>query len=425
MIYVLIAIMILIMIAIFLSTGKLGQLLYATKAISDKVAELNIDVKDINEVVSEYQKIKTHEKEEKKKEEKKKEVKKIDVNYASKSYMTNMYGYIEQTKLFNIQHILGEIEKIPYKDNIDFIKRYYLLMFARMMEDNNLQFSDFKIGHTYGGAGPSEYHYINFELKDPKYYGWDEWVSKAKLIIKMDNGEKKEFEVESYMNNLENYFETESEYESVHFFDALAKVYGKFSFVDESYSSSGGYSDDKYTLVINDLVQQYSRVGKKWNVYFANSRIAFDDGPWWGELDDVFTDTGIIDPSWAIDKFQEVQILEWEEIRKKREETYQSLLQSKDEDEKFRLATMYYYEQFDTNWNIEEGTYQQKAIKIWKELAENGHAYSQLVIGILYFDGLYLLKNFSKTKEYIELAFDNGLEKPAKKVWEDLKLYNY
>jgi len=413
MIYAFIGIITLIMLATFSTSDKLSKLLSLISILNDKISELSIDTKQINEALI-SQKIEDE-------NINKKPIKELDIDYSSKNYMTDMYGYIEQTKVFSTSQITTKIGTIPCKNINEYIKQQYLVMFALMMKENNLKFEDFKVEHTYGGMGPSEHFFIKFELKDTKYFGWDEWVSKGTLIAEMKNGEVKNFEVESYSNNLEEYFETKSEYDKVHFFDALSKTYSSFSFDNESYRSTGGYSNDTYVIVINDLIEQYNYVGEKWNVDFATT---FLDGRT-GKPEDIFVNTNIIDRSWLIDEFQELQIVEWEAINAKREEVFNALQQSKDKDDRFKLATMYYYLQFNSDWNKEDGHYQREAIKIWSELAEENHAYSQLIMGILCFDGKYVLKNFSKSKDYLELAFKNGLESPSLKVWEDLKLYDY
>lgn len=421
MIYALIGILTLIMITAFVITGKLTLLLHSMNLLNNSVSELKADTEQINEVFMSQK----NEKEIERDKRNKKQIKKLDIDLSSNNYMTKMYGFIEQTKMFSISQISGETERLPYSDIKDYVKRYYLIMFTNLMQQNNLSFDDFKIEHTYGGMGPSKHYYIKFKLKDTEYFGWNEWVSKGTLSIEMKDGNIKEFEVDSYVNNLEDYFETDNEYASIHFFDALIKSYSSFSFDNESYKGTGGYDDDSYVIVINDLINLYNNVGKKWNVIFANAMSVGFDSDWNGDLEDVFVNTKVIDNFWVINNFQEVQILEWKTILEKRQETFDILLESVEPNEQFKLATMYYYGQFEENWDEEEDYYQKKAIQIFKKLAEDDHAYSQLIMGILHFDGVYLLKNFSKAKSYIELAFENGFESPARKVWEDLELHKY
>jgi len=385
--------------------------------LNEKITDLSNDTKEANKLVSNINiKIKSP---------LKTNVKAINIDHTPGSYMLKMYGFIEQIKMFTILQIFSKMEELSYKDNNDYIKKYYLLMFVWMMEENDLGLDDFKLHSTYGGAGPSELFYVKFKLKDAEYHGWDEWISKATLITEMKNGEIKEFEVKSYTNDLNEYFETENEYENVHFFDALSKAYSSFSFDNESYRSIGGYLDDDYIIVLNDLIHNYNRVGKGWNVVFADAMSVGFDLEWTGKLEDVFVKTEIINKSWAIDSTQTIEILAPEILKEKRQNLFEELQQNPEDNNQFKLATMLYYGQFKTDWKVEEGIYQKQAITIWKQLAEKNHAYSQLVLGILFYDGLYLLKDYSKSKKYIQQAFENGLEKPARKVWEELKLYEY
>lgn len=337
-------------------------------------------------------------------------------------YMSSMHGYIEQTKMFSFGQILYQAEMIPTKNIDEHIKKHYLLMFAHMMSENNLQFSDFKINSSYGGNGPSEHFYVRVKLRNMKYYGWDEWVSKAILSIEMKNGEIKEFVGKSYINNLEQYFEMEDEDQKIHFFDALSKVYPNFVFDDETYRSINGFSNEDYIVVLNDLVHLYNTVGKEWNVVFADSFSTALDLEWTGKLEDLWKKTRVIDSSWNIGE-PIVQVLSQEALGENRKKLFDAIIQSQNENDQFKLASMYYYNQ--TNHGNLEGTNQKKAIEIWQILADKNHAFAQLVLGIIYFDGLYVLKDFQKSKTYIKMAFENGLEKPAFKVWNDLKLYEY
>jgi len=421
LIYILMGALTLIMITAFVIAWKLTKLLYSMNLLNNSVSELKSDTEQINEVFM----LQKNEKEIERENSNKKQIKKLDIDLSSNNYMIQMYGFIEQTKMFSVSQISGETERLPYLDIQDYIKRQYLLMFSNLMQQNNLSFDDFKINYTYGGIGPNKHYYIKFKLKDTEYFGWDEWVSKGTLSIEMKDGNIKQFEVDSYVNNLEDYFETNNEDESIHFFDALIKLYSSFTFDNESYKGTGGYDDDSYVIVINELINLYNNVGKKWNVIFADAMSVGRDGDWNGKLEDVFVNTKVIDNFWVINGFQEVKILEWKTILEKQQEIFDILVESIEPNEQFKLATMYYYGQFKESWDKEEGYYQKKAIQIFKKLAEDNHAYSQLIMGILYFDGAYLLKNFSKSKSYIELAFENGLESPARKVWEDLELYKY
>lgn len=412
MTYVVIGILILILLAVNTASRQLGKLLKSANSIDEKIINLNNDTKQINEILVKH--------EDEKENSNKKHVKKLEINFASRDYMTKMYGFIEQTKMFFPQQISRGIETLPLDNINDYIKRSYLWMFERIMIDNDLKFNDFKVVHTYDDWG-KDLFFIKFELKDTKYIGFDEWVSKATLVVEMKNSDIKEFEVESYANNLEEYIETEYEYDKVHFFDALPKAYRSFRYDNKNYSSFG----DQYVIVLNDLIEQYNKVGEQWNVVFATPLDEHFGNYWSGESDDKYVRTYVINEAWSIEAYQDVQILKPKVVHEKYDELFNSLLDSEDDDDKFKLATMYYYMQFNWDYHKKEGYYQEKATKIWKKLAEKGHAYSQLIMGILYFDGLFLLKNYAKSKHYVELAFENGFEVPAKKVWEDLKLYDH
>jgi len=337
-------------------------------------------------------------------------------------YMSVMYGYIEQTKMFSLEQILNKAEMISTKNIEEHIKKHYLLMFAHMINENNLQFSDFKINSSCGGNGPSEHFYVRFKLINMEYYGWDEWISKAILSIEMQNGEIKEFVVKSYINNLEQYFDMEDEDQKIHFFDALSKVYPNFVFDDETYRAINGFSNEDYIVVLNDLVHLYNTAGKEWNVVFADSFSTALDLEWIGKLEDLWTKTRVIDSSWNI-REPVIQVLKQEILGENRKKLFETIKQSQNENDQFILASMYYYNQIN-HGDLEE-TNQKKAIEIWQILADKNHAFSQLVLGIIYFDGVYVLKDFQKSKVHIQMAFENGLEKPALKVWNDLQLYNY
>jgi hypothetical protein len=44
----------------------------------------------------------------------KKQINKLDIDLSSNNYMTKMYGFIEQTKMFSVSQISGETERLPY-----------------------------------------------------------------------------------------------------------------------------------------------------------------------------------------------------------------------------------------------------------------------------------------------------------------------
>lgn len=404
MIYAFIIIILLLVIMLFtavFSTDKLTKLLLVMSLLTEKFAELMTDTKQIHETITNINE-----------NNNKKPIKKFNIDYSSNSYMREMYGYIEQTKMYTPSVIIQQMEKMPFTDIVEYIKQHYFMMFISMMHKNNLKFDDFKIHSTLGGMEPQTCYFIKFELKDME----DSWPkSKRIVLIEMKNGDQKEFEVQCDINHLEEYLETEYEGQRIDFFDALSQVYSSFSFDEDNYYFIYHDDSEKYIIVINDLSDLYQYVNIKMNVLLPSEE----------KHKDLFISSEILDKSWAIDKLQRVQILDWQTMENQREELFNFLLHSKDENEKFILATMHYYKP-SYYYQLENSFDEQKlAINIWKDLAKKGHAYSQLIMGILYFDGLHVLKNFSKSKYYIQLAFDSGLEVPARKVWEDLKLYEY
>lgn len=415
MIYMFLIGIILLVLLIFLIINKLGSILdlmtlWRTKAISfkDELNEIHQSIDSINSKLAPLTV--------------KKSIIFFEEKKQDKSYMSIMYGYIEQTKIFNLRQILYGAEILPSKNLVEHIKKHYLLMLAHMMHENNLQFSDFKIQSTYGGNGPNEHFYIPFKLRNMKYYGWDEWISKAILSVEMTNGEVKEFVVKSYINDLEQYFEIEDESIKIHFFDALTKVYPNFVFDTETYRAISGYPQGDYIVVLNDLIHLYNRVGKEWNVIFADSFSTVFDNEWTGKLEDLWNKTRVIDPLWSI-REPIVQIVSQDDLKESRKKLFESIKASQNEDDQFVLASMYYYNQI--NYDDFGEMNQNEAIDIWHKLANKNHAFAHLVLGIIYYDGLYVLKDFQKSKVYVQKAFENGLEKPALKVWNDLKLYEY
>lgn len=48
------------------------------------------------------------------------------------------------------------------------------------------------------------------------------------------------------------------------------------------------------------------------------------------------------------------------------------------------------------------------ALTQWKELAEKGHAHSQLMIGSLYFNGEGVAQDYAEAERWFELAASNG-----------------
>ncbi len=53
-------------------------------------------------------------------------------------------------------------------------------------------------------------------------------------------------------------------------------------------------------------------------------------------------------------------------------------------------------------------------------LKKKDYPYALLILGVLHYDGKYVLKNIEKSKEYITRAYNSGFEKQAIRVWNDL-----
>jgi len=65
-----------------------------------------------------------------------------------------------------------------------------------------------------------------------------------------------------------------------------------------------------------------------------------------------------------------------------------------------------------------------KAIYWYKKSAEQGFAKAQYSLGVLYFSGTSVQKNLKQSAYWMRKAYNNGL-KPAKEMWDKLKLWKY
>jgi len=71
-----------------------------------------------------------------------------------------------------------------------------------------------------------------------------------------------------------------------------------------------------------------------------------------------------------------------------------------------------------------------KAVKWYRKAAEQDSAYGQNNLGIMYIDGMGVLKDLNKAKYWIKKAYDNPNTSSKTKdwverIWNDNKLWKY
>jgi len=82
------------------------------------------------------------------------------------------------------------------------------------------------------------------------------------------------------------------------------------------------------------------------------------------------------------------------------------------------IANIYY----DGKGDIEQNYI--KALKWYKKASANDYAKAQLKVGMMYAEGLGVLKSYTKAAPYIQSAFDNGCIM-APEVWKKYELWKY
>ena len=345
------------------------------------------------------------------------------------SFMQKYRGYIYQPKIFFKYGWFWDIEDLPSEDIHSYVKKGFLISFMQMLKDNNLNLLDLKIESTYAGYGPHEVYYIVFKILDYEYEEWDKWRSEANIELTLKDGETKKVMMESYFNDLTDYYDS-GEYEIIHFFDALKKSYYTFEVTDGIRYVSDFYeakpSESKYAFSINDLYNHYNKVYTNNNIELFGQKISLLD-EWYGKLKEAYDYPSIIDEQWSIlpEEDNKVYVLDsYEEYKEKEEELFEKYNNESDEnlDHRFICASINFYDAWKLSGREDEQKYIDKAITLWRDLADKNHPYSLLIMGILYFDGKYVLKDIEKSKECLRKAYDYGFREQSVKVWND---FNY
>lgn len=348
-------------------------------------------------------------------------------SHRSGAYMDCMRGHIEPFKLFDKDYIFWRIDHLPSKDIHSYVQKGLLIYFMSMLKENKLDISDLKIDSSYEGNGPHEFYYIKFKVLDYKYEGWGTWQSEGTIEVSLKDGTTTKLKMISYHDNLTDYYETD-EYEEVYFFDALKRSYDKFKIAhDVDYRDLSGYVGAEYVFSINDLFNHYNMIGQEFNVELISGGINLsDEFDWRGDIENAFNNPSIIDEDWSILPLEdrEVYLLNNTAYQAKKEKLIQKYSdeENTDPDYRFIFGTLNYYNIIDAYNKLgDEKHYINKAIEIWEDLAIKNHPYSLLVLGILYNDGIHVLKNTDKSKECLQKAYANGFKNQSIKVWNDFK----
>lgn len=313
---------------------------------------------------------------------------------SNKILMYKYMYYLDQSKFFLKNDVFESLNLIQADCMLTSNKLFYIKEFAKLIYNNSLEFSDLYIEHSYNGDS------IWFEIKereepsdyqDSDYYPID-------LIITLKDGSKRVLEY-SLLVPLEKFKED----------------YNKFIFKEYSFSDTVYYNqkkeDGRFRIILNDFFKYLKEVQDKYyNKFFFQDNVSV-----------VYYDTflknetsGYKDYAWQLDKskFKYVdKVPEKEELR----------IEDMNDNQLLEYVLNLYYKEIQ-DWT--SGYYSKifDVVKHLDSLIKKNHAMANLVKGILHIEGIIVLKDLSKAKEYIKKAYELGLYEPSLKVWNDNEL---
>lgn len=329
-------------------------------------------------------------------------------------YMLKMQGYFSQFHYITLDSLNWKIDRLESKNIHDKVKKEFYMLFMNALQKNNIKLIDLMIKKEHSPF-PTLYR-IDFKILDYHYIDFDRYTAVANIELPMIDGSKKIIEIDSFGVRYDvDYFEIDKKYykkTDIHFFEALKLTYNDFEY--ESifpYDKPYWNEDNTLTFSINELQDIYSVILLRQNV-LLNTLF---------EKDLLDFNCSIHDKSWSITNSKFYILDDITEQRKEFIEKYENP-DINNLDRRFISAINIYYELINNiSYNKPDGYYQMEAIKLLTELAENKHAYSCLIMGVIYYDGLYVLKNINKSKEYLTKAFEYGFKTQSIKVWNDFK----
>lgn len=299
--------------------------------------------------------------------------------------------YLDQSKLFLKNDVFESLNLIQADSMLTSNKLFYIKEFTKLIYNNNLEFSDLYIEHSYDGDS------IWFEIKEKEilsdYLDADSYP--IDLIFTLKDGSKRTLE-----------------YSLLVPFDKFKEDYDKFIFKEHSFSDTVYYSknkeDSRYRIILNDFFKYLKEVQDKYyNKFFFQTNVSV-----------VYYETflknetcGYKDYSWQLDKskFKYVDKLpEKEEIR----------IEDMNDNQLLEYVLDLYYKEIQNGYSYKKFD----VVKHLDSLIIKNHAMANLVKGILYIEGIIVLKDLSKAKEYIQKAYDLGLQEPSIKIWNDNQL---
>ena len=333
--------------------------------------------------------------------------------YQYDSYMEKMRGYFSQRNIYPKKSLHWKIEKLSSDDIHEYVKKAFYINFIEALNDNQIDLYDLKIEEEYSPF-PTVY-YVNFKLLDYEYKHYECFESIGSIELTLKNNSKKVIKMKSYYDRLTEYYEKEDEYDTIHFFDALKKSYKEFSYETTDSRDILFTGDNRFTFVINELFSYYHYILQDKNIVFR------------ADVEEKSFSARVASPIWSLTT-NSFYLLSGEEYDKKEKELIEEYenINSSDLNTKFIRAINIFYEilklDYKENFNVyEQDTYyQDTAIEIFYELEKKDYPYALLILGVLHYDGKYVLKNIEKSKEYITRAYNSGFEKQAIRVWNDL-----
>lgn len=349
-------------------------------------------------------------------DEKKQQIKPFErVVKENNSYIDKMKGYFSQDNTISFRTTIWDINSLKCNNIKEEIKQKFYILFFNALEENKLNIKDLLVVSDYSHNHSTIFN-INFKILNYRYIGDDRYTSVADIELTLKDGSKKLIEIDSYNYRYDiDYFDIENKNDyikDIHFFDALKLTFNSFEYFEEfdGIYPYWNFEDNLSTVTINELKYYMSLVLKKNNVRFSYV------------FDRKFLDfkVELIDPSWSLIGTDYLIIKDDEEFNKLIEKY--KMPDSNDLDSIFinAMHMFYWYDYFCSDYDEDnEIKYKTKAIEIIKELSEKKHPYACLIMGVLYNDGIFFLKNIQKSKEYLEKAYEYGFKTQSVKVWND------
>lgn len=315
------------------------------------------------------------------------------------TYMKNMEGYFSQHSLINKEDIIYKMLGLEIEDEVEYEKITLYLNFINSLYSKGLDFSELHL-EKLNGNYTDEVLYAEVKILNRDH---NEYEVIYTIEINLKDKTKVELETSLFHEIGNDYYNEDEDYFCQSFFEEFNKFSYKNKSINNYYEKEKksfkifekefNYYMRKVLLILNIREESYSK-----NNYTSR----------------------INDKMWTIAPYSPIYFLSKEKYYIELNKFCENYKQKNDLDGRFINAINIYYEYVNKPWDISDNNNSKFiAVDIFKELADKQHPYSNLILGVLHFDGKYVLKSIEKSKYYLEKAYELGFKKQSIKVWND------